>query len=78
MRPGTAALQALRAYQRPVHPRQRVRNDWDQRALPCAGVAEHFSQPAVPEGAWAKSRGRCPSGDFVSGHGGLGNTRLKM
>ncbi|HOK79143.1 MAG TPA: hypothetical protein PLW35_15635, partial [Verrucomicrobiota bacterium] len=42
-----AALQALRAYQRPLHPRQRVKNHWDQCALPCDGVAGHISQPGV-------------------------------
>ncbi len=44
------ALQTLRAYQRPLHPRQRVRNHWDQRALPWDGVAGHISQPGVAEG----------------------------
>ncbi|MGC8990948.1 MAG: hypothetical protein ACP5MD_12580, partial [Verrucomicrobiia bacterium] len=52
-----AALQALRAYQRPLHRRQRVRNHWDQRALPCDGVAGHISQPGVAEGPGGKSRG---------------------
>jgi len=45
-----AALETLRAYQRPLHPRQRVRNHRDQRALPCDGVAGHISQPGVAEG----------------------------
>ena len=45
-----AAPQALRACQRPLHPRQRVRNRRDQRALPCDGVAGHIAQPGVAEG----------------------------
>ena len=45
-----AALQALRAYQRPLHPRQRGRNHFDQRALPCDGVAGDISQPGAAEG----------------------------
>jgi len=34
-----AALQALRAYQRPLHPLQRVKRHWDQPALPCESRA---------------------------------------
>ncbi|HOK76565.1 MAG TPA: hypothetical protein PLW35_02455, partial [Verrucomicrobiota bacterium] len=44
-----AALQALRAYQCPLHPRERVINHRDQRAVPCGGVAGHISQPGVAE-----------------------------
>ncbi|HOK76176.1 MAG TPA: hypothetical protein PLW35_00470 [Verrucomicrobiota bacterium] len=44
-----AALQALRAYQRPLHPRQRGRNHWDQSAFPCDGVAADVSQLGVAD-----------------------------
>jgi len=45
-----AALQALRSWQCPLHLRQRVRNHYDQRALPCDGVVGHIPQPGVAEG----------------------------
>jgi len=74
-----AALQALRAYQRPLHPRQRVRNHRDQRAFPCDGVAGDTSPPGVADshyqGAWEP--GQCPPGDFGSGYAGLRNMRAR-
>jgi len=71
-----AALQALRVFQRALHRRQRrVQWKFDQRALSSDGVAWHISQPGVFEGLGARAGGRCPSGDFGSGHAGLGNMR---
>ncbi len=75
-----AALQALRACQSPLHPRQRVRNHWDQRALPCDGVAGDISQPGVAYSLCEKAQepGQCPSCNFGSGYAGLGNIRAKL
>ena len=73
-----AALQALRANQRPLHPRQRLSNHWDQRAVPCDGVEADISEPGMTEGpGGCKSGGRCPPDNFGSGYAGLGNMRVK-
>jgi len=71
-----AALQTLRDWQRPLHPRPR-RVQWgpDQRALPGDGVAGHISQPGVAEGPGVQEPGRCPPGNFGSGYAGLRNMR---
>ncbi len=42
----------------PTHPRQRVRNHWDQRAVPCDGVEADISPPGATEGPGsARARG---------------------
>ena len=71
------ALQTLRACQRPLHPRQGVRNHWDQRALPCDGVAAGISQTGVTDSVHQRVQqpGHCPYDNFGSSRAGLRNRR---
>ncbi len=73
-----AALQTLRAYQRPLHPRRRVRNYRDRRAFPCDGVVGQISQPGVAEGpGGVQGPGALPVRRLWFRHAGLGNMRAK-